>query len=245
MALRDMLYVSYLLPAERIARMIPRGLVPATADGRNGFLSLVIFKGNTKEAFRIPAPPIPFDQVNIRTYVVDPRTGGTAVYFIRCGISGRFITFMYRMLSGMPVEHCTFEITSHTGDTGHYDSYRVEGDWRGPFTITARETAPAVTGLDPFPDVDGALLYLMDPAVGLYPAWGSIRRLRIFHEPLKPRVCRATGVSFPCLEDLGLLDAEEIGKPHDLLLVPHTPFEIFLPPEKEKGLGHFRSQGIY
>ena len=245
MALRDMLYISYLLPAERIARMVPRGLVPATADGRNGFLSLVIFKGNTKEAFRIPAPSIPFDQVNIRTYVVDPRTGGTAVYFIRCGISGRFITFMYRMLSGMPVERCTFEITAHTGNAGHYDSYRVEGDWRGPFTITARETAPAVDGLDPFPDVDGALLYLMDPAVGLYPAWGSLRRLRIFHEPLKPRVCKATGVSFPCLKNLGLLNAEEIGEPHDLLLVPHTPFEIFLPPEKEKGLGHFRSQGIY
>mgnify|MGYP000913440516 CR=1 FL=1 len=76
MALRDMLYVSYLLPAERIARMVPRGLVPATADGSNGFLSLVIFKGNTREALHVPAPPIPFDQVNIRTYVIDPRTGG-------------------------------------------------------------------------------------------------------------------------------------------------------------------------
>lgn len=238
MALRDMLYVSYLLPAERIARMVPRGLVPATADGSNGFLSLVIFKGNTREALHVPAPPIPFDQVNIRTYVIDPRTGGPAVYFIRCGISGRFITFMYRMLSGMPVEHCAFEITADTGDAGHYDSYRVEGVWRGRFTITACETAPGVTGLDPFPNVDRALLYLMDPAVGLYPARGSLRRLEIFHEPLKPRVCKATGVSFPCLEELGLLKGEEIGEPHDLLLVPYTPFEIFLPPEKEKGLGH-------
>jgi hypothetical protein len=235
MVLKDMLYVSYLLPAERIASMVPRGLVPATADGKNGFLSLVIFKGNTKEAFHIPAPALPFDQVNIRTYVVDPRTKETAVYFIRCGISGRFITFMYRMLSGMPVEPCAFEITADTGDAGDYGSYRVEGNWRGPFTIMASETAPALTGLDPFPNVDGALLYLMNPAVGLYPAWGSLRRLEIFHEPLKPRVCRATGVSFPCLTDLGLLNTEEISEPHNLLLVPYTPFEIFLPPEKEKG----------
>ncbi len=245
MVLRDMLYISYLLPAERIARMVPRSLVPATADGRNGFLSLVIFKGNTKKAFHIPAPPIPYDQVNIRTYVVDPRTGGTAVYFIRCGINGGFITFMYRKLSGMPVEHCAFTITADTGDAGHYDSYRVEGVWRGRFTITASETAPAVTGLDPFPDTDKALLYLMDPAAGFYPARGSLRRLEIFHAPLKPRVCTATGVSFPCLEDLGLLNGKEIGDPHNLLLVPYTPFEIFLPPEKEKGLGHFCSCGIY
>jgi hypothetical protein len=239
MALKDMLYVSYLLPVERIVPMIARGLVPATPDGRSGFLSLVIFKGNTQEAFRIPAPPIPFDQVNIRTYVVDPRTGETAVYFIRCGISGRFITYMYRMLSGMPVEHCTFKITGKPGDAGNYGSYRVEGNWRGPFTITASETAPAVTGIDPFPSADEALLYLMDPAVGLYPARGSLRRLEIFHEPLKPRVCKATAaVRFPCLEELGLMNTEEIARPHNLLLVAHTPFEIFLPPEKEKGLGH-------
>jgi len=234
MALKDMLYVSYLLPAARIAHMVPRGLTPALADGRNAFLSLVVFKGNTKEAFRVPAPHIPFDQVNIRTYVVDPQNGKTAVYFIKCGISGRFITFMYKTLSGMPVEHCTFNISAKTDTEGGYGSYRVQGNWHGPFTIAASETAPALTGLDPFPGIDEALLYLMDPTAGFYPAWGGLRRLEIYHEPLKPRVCKASLVNFPYLEDLRILNAREIGQPHNLLLVPYTPFEIFLPPKKEK-----------
>lgn len=234
MRLKDMLYVSYLLPQERIAGLLPRGLRPAPAGEGKAFLSLVIFKGNTEKAFRIPAPPIPFDQVNIRTYVIDPHNGEVAVYFIRCGINGRFITFMYKTLSGMPVEHCPFEITAETGEEGEYGSYRVEGNWHGRFSIAAAETAAALTGLDPFPGVDEALLYLMDPLSGFYPAWGGLRRLEIFHEPLKPRVCRAVRASFPYLENLGVLSAGEIGKPHNLLLVPHTPFEIFLPPKKER-----------
>lgn len=234
MALKDMLYVSYLLPAGRIARHIPRVLTPATVDGNNAFLSLVIFKGNTKKAFHIPAPPIPFDQINIRTYVVDPQTGAPAVYFIKCGIRGRLITFLYRILSGMPVESCTFDIFSGTGPDGHYDDYRVEGNWHGPLAVSAAETAPSLAALDPFPSTADALQYLMDPAAGFYTAWGNLLRLEIFHEPLKPKVCRAIRVDIPHLEHLGLLSAEEIGQPHDLLLVPYTPFEIFLPPRRHK-----------
>lgn len=232
MQLEDMLYVNYLVPGGRIAALLPGELKPAVVDEGKVFLSLVIFRGNTRKAFRIPAPPVPFDQVNIRTYVVDPRSGKTAVYFIKCGIRGRFITFMYKALSGMPVEHCPFRITAEACKGRDYGSYRVEGRWHGPLSIAAAESSPALTSLDPFGSVEEALQYLLDPLAGFYQAWGSLRRLEIFHEPLKPIVCRATHVSFPYLESLGLLSAGEVGQPHNLLMVPHTPFEIFLPPGK-------------
>jgi len=236
MQLKDMLYVNYLVPRGRVAGILPEELRPAVVDEENTFLSLVIFKGNTANAFHIPAPPIPFDQVNIRTYVVDPQSGKTAVYFIKCGINGRFITFMYKTLSGMPVEHCPFRITGGADRVGNYGNYLVEGSWHGPFTIAAAEIAPAIEALDPFGCVDEALQYLMNPTAGFYHARGSLRRLEIFHEPSKPKVCRAVHVDFPHLEELGLLSAKEIGKPHNLLLVPYTPFEIFLPPTKEEKL---------
>ena len=233
MSLNDMLYVSYLLPQERIAKLLPYGLRPALVEGGNVFLSLVIFKGNTKEAFRVPAPPIPFDQVNIRTYVTDPQSGRPAVYFIKCGINGRFITFMYRALSGMPVEHCPFKVSVAAGRNGHYGSYLAEGWWRGPFYVGAEGTDLSLTDPGPFKSVKEALEYLMEPRAGFYPSRGSLRRLEIFHEPLTPKVCRAVRVDIPYLEELGLLSAVEISAPHNVLFVPHTPFEIFLPPEKQ------------
>ncbi len=232
MHLEDMLYVNYLVPGERIAGLLPGELKPALVGEGKVFLSLVIFKGNTRGLFHIPAPPVPFDQVNIRTYVVDPRSGKTAVYFIKCGIRGRFITFMYKALSGMPVEHCPFRITAEADEQGNYGSYRVKGLWRGPLTITAAGDSPVLTRFDPFESVDGALQYLVDPLAGFYRAWGGLRRLEIFHEPLKPGVCSAIDVSFPYLESMGLLSAGEIREPHNLLIVPQTPFEIFLPPER-------------
>ncbi len=136
------------------------------------------------------------------------------------------------MLSGMPVEHCSFRITGGPEKEGNYGNYRVEGNWHGPLAISAVETAPALTSLDPVPSVENALQYLMDPLAGFYPARGSLRRLEIFHEPLKPKVCRATFVDLPHLEQLGLLSTNEIRQPHNLLLVPCTPFGIFLPPKR-------------
>lgn len=230
MQLKDMLYVNYLVPQERLAGFLPGQLRPAVVDEGKVFLSLVIFKGNTAKAFGIPAPPIPFDQVNIRTYVVDPYSGKTAVYFIKCGIRGRFVTFMYKTLSGMPVEHCLFRITAGTDGDGNEGSYRVEGNWHGRLEIAAVETCPVLAGLEPFGSVEDALQYLTDPLTGFYHANGGLRRLEIFHEPLKPKVFRAKHVDFTYLEGLGLLGPGEIGLPHDLLMVPSTPFEIFLPP---------------
>lgn len=234
MTLRDMLYVSYLLPAARITKILPNGLEPATTGDGDVFLSLVIFRGSTRAAFRIPAPPIPFDQINIRTYVVDPQTRKPAVYFVRCGINGRFITFMYRALSGMPVEHAPFRISGGADDDGHYKNYLAEGYWHESFSLAAEETGPSLKALEPFGSAEEALQYLMDPLTGFYSAWGGVRRLEIFHEPLKPKTCRAIHVNLPYLEGLGLLNAGEIKDPHNLLLVPHTPFEIFLPPKKQR-----------
>jgi hypothetical protein len=235
MMLRDMLYVSYLIPSSRLRPLIPANLEPAEVLPGMVFVSLVIFRGVTSRGFLVPSPRIPFDQVNIRTYVRDPRTSGPAVYFIHCGISGGLITFLYKTLSGMPVEHTPFSIDPGRGADGRYTDYAVEGSWNGRFTVKAAEGADAVESLPPFQTVRGAFDYLLDPLVGFYRTSRSLLRLEIFHEPLTPRLMMPKTVLFPYLTQLGLVPDGEVAHPHDLLLVPSTPFLIYLPPHKFAG----------
>ncbi len=227
-----MLYVSYLIPVERLKNFIPASLRPAEADVGMVFLSLVIFRGRTSGAATIPTPGIPFDQVNIRTYVIDPATGKPAVYFVHCGISGSLITFLYRILSGMPVEHTPFAIRTRKDMDGRYGTYEASGIWHGKFSIKAGQAAEKVTALDPFSSREEAMSYLIDPLAGFYSDSAIVRRLEVFHTPLEPKPCSPLEVRFPYLSSLGLVKEEEIARPHNILLVPYTPFLIYLPAKK-------------
>lgn len=232
MRLHDMLYVSYLVPVQRLRTRIPQNFQLAEVQKGKIFLSLVIFRGRTSGAATIPTPRIPFDQVNIRTYVIDPVTGKPAVYFIHCGISGSLITFLYRVLSGMPVEHTPFVIHARKDMDGRYGAYEVSGTWHGHFSIKAEQAAEKVTALDPFSTRGEAMSYLIDPLAGFYSDTKIVRRLEVFHEPLEPRICSPLEVRFPYLSSLGLVEEEEIARPHNILLVPYTPFLIYLPARK-------------
>jgi hypothetical protein len=235
MLLRDMLYVSYLIPSSRIQPLLPPALKPAVVDGDNVFVTLVIFRGKTSGAATIPTPRIPFDQINIRTYVIDPVTGRPSVFFVRCVISGALITFLYRVISGMPVEHTPFSIETEQDEKGTYSRYKVSGRWNGEFTIEAEEILPALADLPPFPDVQEAIDHLIDPLVGFYSDGNVLRRLEVYHDPLVPRVCRPTKIIFPYLSQLGIVPEEEASLPHNILLVPFTPFLIHLPAKQLTG----------
>jgi len=230
MHLYDMLYVSYLIPVTRLERVIPASLLPAEAAPGKVFITLVIFRGKTSGAMMIPVPHIPFDQVNIRTYVIDPVTKKPAVYFIHCGISGAVITFLYRILSRMPVEHTNLSIHTVKESDGTYSLYELSGLWHGKFVIRAHERARHVDTLEPFSSRHEAMVYLIDPLVGFYDVGGTMRRLEIFHKPLDPRLCYVSEVEFPYLVNRSLVEADEILEPHNIMLVPYTPFRIYLPP---------------
>lgn len=229
MLLRDMLYVSYLIPSSKIVRFLPPLLNPAIVDGENVFVTLVIFRGKTSGAATIPTPHIPFDQVNIRTYVIDPVTEKPSVYFIHCGISGGLITYLYRTLSGMPVEHTPFSIKPEKAKDGVYTHYAVSGRWHGVFTIDAEEVSNVLSALSPFPKVQNAIDYLIDPLVGFYSDGPILRRLEVYHDPLMPRVCKPAKIIFPYLSRLGIVPENEVAMPHSILLIPFTPFLIYLP----------------
>ncbi|WP_198017686.1 DUF2071 domain-containing protein [Syntrophorhabdus aromaticivorans] len=229
MLLRDMLYVSYFIPSARISPFLPPALKPATVGGNNVFVTLVIFRGKTSGVATIPTPRIPFNQVNIRTYVIDPVSGKPSVYFVHCGISGGLITFLYRILSGMPVQHTSFRIDPVKGNEADYSHYKVSGKWNGKFIVEAKEVSPALITLSPFLNVREAIDYLIDPLVGFYTDGGILRRLEVYHDPLVPRVFTPSKILFPYLSKLDIVPEEEITQPHNVLLVPFTSFFIYLP----------------
>jgi len=232
MLLRDMLYVSYLVPGSRVRPMVPDSLPLATVDATHVFVSLVIFRGKTAALSLLPSPRFPFDQVNVRTYVTDPVTGKPAVYFVNCGISNGLITFLYGLFSGMPVEHIPYSIAPKQDTEGRYLEYAAAGNWYGRFSLTIREVAPELTGLAPFATVQEAIDYLIDPLVGFYGPAEKLKRLEVFHPPLVPRVGEMTEASFPYLGKLGLVDPPEVIRPHSILLIPRTPFLIYLPAKR-------------
>ncbi len=233
MELRDMLYVSYLLPAGRVRPFVPSQLSLALIGKECVFVSLVAFRGTTKAVSILPSPPFPFAQLNIRTYVIDPITNKPAVYFINCGISSPFITFLYRIISGMPVEATPFTINTIVDHAGRYTNYSLTGNWHGELSVEAREDPEPLSGLPPFPHLGDAFAYLIEPRVGYYGAPEFLQRLSIFHPPLIPRKCVPGEIRFPYLESIGLMNKGEIMFPHSTLLVPLTPFLIYLPPRRE------------
>ncbi len=229
MLLRDMMYVSYLVPAARVRPLVPDSLSLATVDGQHVFVSLVIFRGKTTALSLIPSPRFPFDQVNVRTYVTDPVTDKPAVYFVNCGISNGLITVLYKLFSGMPVEHITYSIAPKQDVSGCYVDYSAAGNWYGSFSLSAKEVASQLTHLAPFPTPQDAINYLIDPLVGFYGTAEKLRRLKVLHPPLVPRVGEIVASSFPYLDRLRLVDQKEILHPHNVLFIPATPFLIHLP----------------
>jgi hypothetical protein len=235
MYLRDMLYVSYLLPTATVRPHVPASLSLAEAEKDRVFITVVMFRGTTRKGLGIPSPPIPFDQVNIRTYVIDPVTGKPAVHFIHCGVAQGLIAYLYRLLSGMPVEYAPFRITV-TGSRGDLEaSYRVAGKWRGNLLFSARRAGERLDDLPPFGTRKEAMDHLIDPLTGFYTVSGGLRRLEIYHDPLDPVPCILEEAFFPYLSALGLVGGDAIGTPHNVLFVKETPFLIYLPAQKMAG----------
>lgn len=230
MNLQDVLYVLYLLPTTRVRPLVPDVLPLATVAGDNVFVALVMFRSTVVKASLVPTPHIAFDQINVRTYVVDPRTGQYAVYFIHCGIGSVLVTVLYRLVSGMPVEHIPFTIGTQRDDSMRYAQYRASGRWRGDVLIEAEEIAPQVEEISPFSSMYEAMGYLVDTFIGFYGPRNHLRRIEVWHPHTAPRLARAAEARCPILTALGLAEEEEIQQPHNGLLVMGWPFVTYLPP---------------
>lgn len=92
---RDLLLASWETEPERVARVLPPGLRPATVDGRH-LVTIAGLRATHGRLGRVPLPP--YSQLNVRAYV--EHEGGPAVFFLASRVT---MAAMGGALLGIPV----------------------------------------------------------------------------------------------------------------------------------------------
>jgi hypothetical protein len=234
MALWDLLYVSYLIPAARLRASVPDSLSPAILDGDKVFISLVIFRTTDVRVVGLPAVRFAYSQVNLRTYVVDPMTGKPAVLFLRSGITSRVMALATGLLR-VPWENIPFSLKAEQDRDDRYIRYSAQGNWEGFLEIEAAEEGACPARINPFSGPEEGIRYLTAPTVGLYHRDGRMIRFEVLHSEIRPREGRVLNIRFPLLTDSGVLTETEIRQPDCVLLAPSALFRVYLPPETVRG----------
>ncbi len=229
MILYDVLYVSYLLPLERIRALVPASLSPDTVEGNQVFLSVVMGFVREAKAARLPSPRFTYYQMNVCTYVRHPRTGSHVTYHLWGGMTSPGAVRVARW-AGLHVDHVQFSITPDRDERLRYRGYRMQG--HGSMVVVADEVAPRLESLPPFPSAQDAIIYLTDALVTLYGASGHVREMEVWHPRFQPRVAQVREIALPVLQQLGVMDPEEVERPHNVLLVPRAHWLIHLPPRR-------------
>ncbi|MBP1748964.1 MAG: hypothetical protein H6Q52_1503 [Deltaproteobacteria bacterium] len=228
MDITDVLYLTYLVPEKRLRPAVP-GTIPfaMTYEG-NTFISLVVFHNlNVRTSF-FPFVRFNYDQINVRTYIRDPVTGQTAVFFLHSGITSRVVSFITRLLK-IPWPAMSLTIgAAYENDT--VKNYSAEGDWAGEVHIHTGDDTGRDHDYAPFRDIKGATEFLTTPTVGFYAASGGVIRFEVEHASVMPSGSDAASVRFPMLEALGYVTRAELQHPHSALITPHAFFRVMLPP---------------
>ena len=84
MDIYDVLYLSYIIPEERLRPAVPHKIRLAAPIQGKAIISLVIFRSKNVTASLFPFIHFNYNQANLRTYVIDPPTGKNAVFFLDC-----------------------------------------------------------------------------------------------------------------------------------------------------------------
>ncbi|SEM44671.1 Uncharacterized conserved protein (COG2071) [Syntrophus gentianae] len=218
MDLHNVLYVSYLVPVDRVRPVVPSELTLAASKGRV-FLSIVAMQCRNVHLSRLEWPGFNYDQLNLRTYVLDPKTGNPSVYFVKSGVSSTFIPFATRIL-GIPWERITFDLLKERSEEGE-DFYKAIGNWNGDIEIWMKPSD--MKGLD-----RTVIESITGPRVGFIGRGGSVKRIAIEHKVLDVRRLSLLRIRFPLPVEAGLLSASELENPDSVLIVPESQFSVYI-----------------
>ena len=219
MGLESLVYISYLLPSERVRPFVP-GVLPLASDELGKiYVSFVAMKCRHVRLSNIPWPRFNYDQLNLRTYVSDPHSGAPAVYFLKSGVSIGIVPPITRLM-GIPWEKISFNM-----DAGSSPVYRAWGDWLGQidFEIGSLEGEALQEQL---------VRHLTGPMMGFMGGEGKLRRFRISHRSLEVRKAVLSYIRFPLPVEEGLLSEAELQQPDNVLMVPEAEFTVYLPPQR-------------
>ncbi|MFC1914526.1 DUF2071 domain-containing protein [Chloroflexota bacterium] len=228
MTLRNVLYISYAVPAGKLRSLVPDILPLSTIGDDIAFISIVVLQSTQ---VRLGLMPLRFDyhQLNIRTYVVDPVSGKHAVYFLRSGVTSRFISLVTRM-SGIPWQ--LVDLETEVNPQNGTDSYVASGNWEGRFILKAQIYSDDPKETPFFENRDTAVDFLIRPLIGFVGDNRRLGRFTIQHPEVEPQSYTLMGLDFPLFTSLGAVD--ESSNPHSVFFLPKADFSIYLPPTRIK-----------
>jgi hypothetical protein len=230
MDIYHILYLSFLVPAERILPYLPGPLQPALFREGKVFLSVVCFHSRDVRAGGLPFLKFAYDQINIRTYVRDPLTGRNGVLFLFSGIASPFIAFSTNIL-GFPWQNISFRLEAERGSNSLYSRYEAHGAWQGPIDLRMSEWEPGEPGGNMPLNPEETFRYITSPGTGFYNIKGRPLRFEVRHSEINPRPVAVREMTFPFLLSSGLLTDEECSAPESVLIAHKGTFTIFLPPQ--------------
>jgi len=226
MTLCNVLYISYAIPARKLRALLPEFLKLATLEEDTAFLSIVVLQSTKVHLNSLPFARFNYNQLNIRTYIIDPVTGYHGVYFLRSGVTSRFISLATRTL-GVPWQHINLEVQV-THDSKNLRSYAAAGKWQEKYNFTAVELATPSRKLKSFADVKSAVDYIVRPLIGFFGDRERVGRFNIWHQDIMPQIWQLQQIDFPLLSELGII--EEVTKPHSVFFLAQADFSIYMPP---------------
>ncbi len=231
MDIYDVLYLSYVIPEERLRPAVPDSIHFAAPSPGKAVISVVIFRSRNVAASVFPFIHFAYDQANVRTYVIDPVTGGSAVFFLRSAITSRLIAAITNLLK-IPWQAVSMRLDTGYDDEYHFTRYAAEGHWEGPFNIILKEKHDS--GITPalFQTLQEEMHFLTGPAVGFYNTSGGLIRFEVKHSEIKPATGAISAIHFPMLTKSGYVTDDELGAPQSVLIVPDGHFTVYMPPTK-------------
>lgn len=230
MDIYDVLYLSYLVPDERLRPFVPSAVSFAARSEDRTIISLVLFHSRNVRASFLPFLNFSYDQANIRTYVVDPVTGAPAVFFLKSGITSRLVSAATGVL-GIPWQAISMSIEATPGD-GIFREYVATGRFEGDFRIRLTRDPEPPSAMPLFRSPEAAVRFLTGPTAGFYGSSGNLTRFEVEHSPMTPSTGILSAIECPVLVNSGLLTSEELRAPHSALIARHGRFKVSMPPAK-------------
>jgi hypothetical protein len=231
MDIYDVLYLSYIIPEERLRPTVPDNIRLASPSQGKAIISVVIFRSKNVTASLFPFIHFTYDQTNLRTYIIDPLTGKDAVFFLKSGITSRFISAVTNLLQ-IPWQSISMRLDTGYDDKNSFAHYTVEGLWEDPFNIVLNKKQDPVMYPELFDTPEEATRFLTGPAVGFYNTSRGLMRFEVNHSKMKPTTGAISMIHFPMLLRSGLVTDDELRRPQSVLVAPDGHFTIYMPPTR-------------
>jgi hypothetical protein len=238
MSLRDVLYITYALPAKMIQPLVPAALSLATLNRDTAFVSLVVLRSTRVRLSLFPLVRFAYNQFNIRTYVIDPLTGRPGVYFILSGVNSRMIALATNSI-GIPWQFINLVINMNSLDAPL--SLSVYGTWEGLFSVKTQVTSNPPVTPSFFKNMKSAVDFLIRPLIGFSGDSHSLVRFTIQHPEVQPE--SGTLIELDCPLFQRLVAIGDPKHPHSVFYLPAADFSIFLPPKRIKKNGRKQDVG--